>query len=176
MPTIFSHAVLAGALSVPLRNQENYKKLALAGIFCSMLPDADAIGYFAGIPYSSLWGHRGITHSIFFSVLLSAFFTSVIFKRAESKKWKHICSSYLFLVTVSHPLLDALTNGGLGVALFAPFSNSRYFFPWQPILVSQMGVGFISTRGLQVLLSEFLWIWIPSFLIAAISFRKFSAR
>jgi len=55
--------------------------------------------------------------------------------------------------------LDAMTDGGLGVAFFAPFDNHRYFLPWTPIRVSPTGVGrFFTDRGLVVLQSELLWI------------------
>jgi hypothetical protein len=48
-------------------------------------------------------------------------------------------------------------------AFFAPFENSRYFLPWRPIEVSPIGVSaFFTSRGLAVLQSEFIWIWIPS--------------
>jgi len=75
-------------------------------------------------------------------------------------------------VTASHGLLDALTNGGRGIAFFAPFSDHRYFFPWRPIQVSPIGVGFFSARGLRVLASEAGWIWVPSAIIA-VSARLF---
>jgi inner membrane protein len=79
-------------------------------------------------------------------------------------------SACIFAATASHGLLDGLTNGGLGVAFFAPFDSARYFFPLRPILVSPIGVGaFLSQRGLSVLLSEMTWVWPPSiavFLIA----------
>jgi inner membrane protein len=65
-------------------------------------------------------------------------------------------------------LLDALTNGGLGVALFAPFSNERFFFPWRPIEVSPIGAGFFSARGMRVLLSEARWIWLPAATVCAV--------
>jgi inner membrane protein len=52
-------------------------------------------------------------------------------------------------------VLDAMTNGGLGVAFFAPFDTTRYFFPWRPITVSPIGVGsFFTHRGALVVLSE----------------------
>ena len=67
--------------------------------------------------------------------------------------------------TISHGVLDALTTGGLGVAFFSPFDNLRYFFPWRPIKVSPIGVGrFFGERGIRVILSELIWIGIPSFL------------
>ena len=81
---------------------------------------------------------------------------------------------FFTLVTLSHPLLDALTNGGLGVALFAPFSAERYFFPFRPIEVSPLGMRFFSARGLEVLASEIVWVWLPALLIylAAKMYRK----
>jgi membrane-bound metal-dependent hydrolase YbcI (DUF457 family) len=33
-----------------------------------------------------------------------------------------------------------LTDGGLGIAVFAPFSSHRFFFPVQPIPVSPIGI------------------------------------
>src|SRR5574337_1697320 len=71
--------------------------------------------------------------------------------------------SYLFLCTVSHGLLDALTAEGLGVAFFAPFSARRYFFPWRPLPVSPLGhIGLFTPRGAAIFLQEFQWIWLPS--------------
>jgi inner membrane protein len=76
---------------------------------------------------------------------------------------------YLFLATASHGVLDALTNGGLGVAFFAPFDNARYFFPFTPIEVSPISVrAFFTARGARVLASEFVWVWLPSMLFAAL--------
>ena len=81
---------------------------------------------------------------------------------------------YFFLATVSHGLLDALTNGGLGVAFFSPFDTTRYFFPFRPIQVSPIGAHFFSARGISVVQSELLWVWLPcvAFAIVAFSFRR----
>ena len=63
---------------------------------------------------------------------------------------------------VSHGILDALTNGGLGIAFFAPFSNERYFLPIQPIQVSTLQVQhFFSEHGITVMKSELLYVWLP---------------
>jgi inner membrane protein len=72
-------------------------------------------------------GHRGFTHSFPFAALLAALFTFTFFRNNESGFWV-IFIFFLFFSTLSHTLLDMLTNGGLGMALFAPFSNERYFF------------------------------------------------
>jgi inner membrane protein len=76
---------------------------------------------------------------------------------------------FFFVVGASHGILDAMTNGGRGIALLSPFSNHRYFLPWTPIEVSPLGVrAFISQRGLTVMKSEILWIWMPVASIAII--------
>jgi inner membrane protein len=159
MPTIITHAVAAWAggrsilKSIP-------EKLLLTGVLCSMLPDADVIGFSFGISYDSMWGHRGITHSFFFAVMLAAL-TAPFFRNI---KWKAFL--FIFLATVSHPVLDAFTNGGRGVAFFAPFSAERYFFPWTPIKVSPLGASrFFSEYGLSVLWSEIRWVWAPFLLL-----------
>jgi inner membrane protein len=72
----------------------------------------------------------------------------------------------LFLATASHGFLDAMTSGGLGVAFFAPFSETRYFLPWRPIVVSPISIyGFVGRRGLMVMWSELEWVWLPAVLI-----------
>src|SRR5690349_19969775 len=74
---------------------------------------------------------------------------------------------YVFLVTASYGVLDAMTNGGLGVAFFSPFNNRRYFLPWRPIVVSPLTASrFFIAQGLAVLQNELLWIWAPSVVFA----------
>jgi inner membrane protein len=80
---------------------------------------------------------------------------------------------YFAAITATHPLLDALTDGGLGVALFAPFSPDRYFLPWRPIEVSPIGPSFFSERGFHVLISEIRWVWLPSLALVLIC-RRFA--
>jgi inner membrane protein len=58
----------------------------------------------------------------------------------------------------------------MGIAFFAPFSAHRYFFPVTPIEVSPIGRGFLSERGLRVLASEAVWVWVPSLIVMGIAF------
>ena len=53
------------------------------------------------------------------------------------------------------------------MAFFAPFDPTRYFFPWRPIEVSPIGVGFFSARGLSTLTSEVFWVWLPTAALVA---------
>jgi inner membrane protein len=55
---------------------------------------------------------------------------------------------------VTHPLLDALTDGGSGVMLLFPFSTDRFFFPWRPIHVSPLGILRFFSRAGYILRSE----------------------
>jgi inner membrane protein len=78
---------------------------------------------------------------------------------------------YFFLCAASHGVLDAMTNGGLGVAFFSPLDTTRYFFPVRPVLVSPIGIGdFFSAQGVRILVSEATWIWLPS-CVALVVFR-----
>ncbi|MCG8553124.1 MAG: metal-dependent hydrolase, partial [Desulfobacterales bacterium] len=76
---------------------------------------------------------------------------------------------YFSIVSSSHGILDAFTNGGLGIALLSPFDNERYFFPATPIYVSPLSVKeFISEKGIAILKNEILWVWVPSIFVAII--------
>ena len=127
-----------------------------------MLPDIDVIGFSFGVPYESMIGHRGITHSLAFAAVVGL----IAAWRIPNPESRIPVALWFFAVTASHGILDACTDGGRGIAFFAPFSANRYFFPWRPIEVSPIGVGFFSPRGLHVLASESGWIWLPSAIIA----------
>ena len=68
---------------------------------------------------------------------------------------------FVFVCAASHPLLDAMTSGGLGVALAWPWREHRFFAPWRPIRVSPFAPQFFSARGVATLLSELRWVWLP---------------
>jgi inner membrane protein len=169
MPTIFSHAIAAGAMGSLAPRPLQAVKLFLLGMTCAMVPDADVLSFALGIPYGHWLGHRGFTHSICFALLLGTGITLLFYSRVAlfSKKW-WILWAYFCLSTASHGLLDALTTGGKGIAFLAPFHNQRYFGPeiWRQIRVSPIGVeAFFSRWGWQVIKSEMLWIWLPSGLV-----------
>lgn len=167
MASAFAHAIAAVAIGKSFALKDLGWKFWLLGIFCSIIPDADVIGFQFGVAYGSFWGHRGFSHSLLFAALL-ALLVMLLFYRHETIKtlrWWALWL-YLFLATASHALLDAMTTGGKGVAFFSPFDNARYFLPWRPIQVSPIGVEkFFSNRGLRVLESELLWVFLPSLVL-----------
>ncbi len=161
MCSVITHPVVPIALSVCLPEGAVSQELLFAGAVCSVIPDMDVVGFSAGIRYGDMLGHRGFTHSIAFAVALGALVAFTLFR--DDGGGLGLPFLFLSMSALSHPLIDMLTNGGLGVALFAPFSNERFFFPWTPIQVSPIGLdSFFSEWGLRVLMSEFRWVWLPS--------------
>lgn len=144
------------------------KALAYAAAFVAMLPDADVIGMYTGVPYGGMLGHRGLSHSLGFACAVGLM--GAAWSRASSARLRiAVC---LAAATASHGLLDALTNGGRGVAFFAPFSSERFFFPMTPIAVSPIGIAFFSARGMLVLASEIVWVWVPLLLINVVAMAR----
>ena len=120
----------------------------------SFAPDADVIGFALGEQYSDPWGHRGAMHSFAFAIVLG---TAFGLATAKSFGRSRLRSSLLAIAVVaSHPLLDTLTDGGLGRALLWPFDLTRYFAPWRPIMVAPMGSNFFSQYGLLVAMNELI--------------------
>ena len=170
MASAFTHAFSAVVIGKAMSSRSHRLKFWLLGMFCAAMPDLDVIAFRFGISYSSMWGHRGFTHSIFFSVLFGIFIATVFFRKFKvgSDTWGKL-SLYFFLCTLSHGFLDMLTNGGKGVALYAPFSAERFFLPFRPVLVSPIHASqFFGEWGMQVMISEFYWIWFPGMVFLAI--------
>lgn len=170
MASIFGHVLAAFALGKGFSNAIVNWKFILLGIICAILPDADVIGFSFGVKYESFWGHRGFSHSLLFALIIGVLITVIFYSRIFFSKKGVVLILYFTMCTASHAVLDALTTGGLGVAFFSPFDTTRYFFPWRPIKVSPIGVArFFSERGIKVLVSEFIWIGIPSVLYILIT-------
>lgn len=175
MATIFGHALVAGTISWVSKPN---KKLLLWCCLSSMLPDADVIGFSFDIAYGSLFGHRGFTHSLFFALLWALLVKTLIFKDVKNNtKQSVIIILLLFIATASHGVLDACTTGGKGVAFLSPFSNHRYFFPWQFIQVSPIGASkFMSERGLAILINEGLFLGLPCFIALVLTKIKVNKK
>jgi len=157
--SVFSHPAVPLALAVAAGPRLAPAALVTAACAASVLPDIDALGFLAGVPYGHPLGHRGFTHSLFFALLL-ALAAAALSARLGARP--AAAFAVIFVSTASHGILDAMTTGGLGVAFLSPFSNERYFLPWRVIVVSPIGVGgFFGSRGVRILASELVWVWAP---------------
>jgi inner membrane protein len=134
----------------------------LAWSALSMLPDADVIGFRFGIKYADAWGHRGATHSFAFALGVALVLGGVAALARRNPTRTFALAAF---VLASHPVLDSLTDGGLGCALWWPVDGHRSFAPWNPIPVAPIGRRFFSSAGLPVALTEFL-LFSPAFLFA----------
>ena len=166
MPTVLTHAVVPLAIVVGLGRKRIPPRLMIAGIVAAMLPDLDVVGLRFGVAYAHAFGHRGATHSVLAALCLGLI-------GALAAPWfrasRRCAALFLFAATLSHPLLDMLTNGGLGIALGWPFSSTRYFFPTRPIIVSPLGLHrLLSQAGWHVASSEWRCVWLPAIAVAAL--------
>jgi inner membrane protein len=166
MPTIVTHGFVAAVFAKGLTAGRVPARFWVLSVLCAILPDVDVLGFPLGIRYQDMLGHRGLSHSLVFAIFLSLLVTFLAFPRVRRTWTRFRLFSYFFAITASHGILDAMTDGGLGIAFFAPFDDTRYFFPFRPIKVSPIGLAFFSARGLDVAWSEFLWVCIPSSTIA----------
>ena len=177
MPSVITHPAVALGLAPYFRKSGVGPRVWALGALCTAIPDLDSIGLRFGIPYDHPLGHRGLTHSIAFALILAGVLAAVWQHSASLPAFPWALFVYLFLCCVSHGVLDAFTNGGLGVAFFAPFSNERFFFPWRPITVAPLGIArFFNGRAVPVLTSEFQWVVVPSALIGLVGLGVARAR
>ncbi len=170
MPSVFGHALAASALGAGFRARG---AVIAAAAFCAVAPDLDVLAFRFGVPYEAVLGHRGFSHSLAFAAGLGLLATLALRTGLRGAARPPFARTFalLALATASHGLLDAMTDGGLGVAFFSPFDTTRYFLPFRPIAVSPLGLAaFFGERGVAVLASELAWIGVPSG-IAWLAFR-----
>jgi inner membrane protein len=134
------------------RRQKTGRAVALMAL--SMLPDADVVMFLFGFPYEHPLGHRGASHSFAFALAIGVL-AGAVARGLGRSGWR--VGLVVAAVVASHPILDAFTDGGLGCALYWPFDVARYFWPWRPIPVAPIGLGYLSARGMQVGLTELLF-------------------
>ncbi len=141
------------------------KRLLVAGVVASILPDLDVLAFRFHTAYGDVLGHRGASHSLAFALLMGL----LAFALAKHLKTGRAAAFWFVAVcTASHGVLDMFTNGGFGAALWWPLSDVRVFAPWQVIEVSPLSLRRVfSAKGLQVLQSELLWIWLPALVVWA---------
>lgn len=167
MASPLTHAFVALSLGTAWSHPRRTWYILALGVACAEIPDLDVIGFWLGVPYGHPLGHRGLTHSLLFAGLLAGAVTGSTFAADEWRGLRGSLWLYCFLATVSHGFCDALTDGGFGVAFFAPFDNTRYFFPFRPVVVSPLSLrDAFSAVGVKVLRSEVVWIWIPCTIFA----------
>lgn len=139
MASTTSHFLIGAALALPaLRNSDlkgvlpRWSVPLIAGVLAAS-PDLDlASKHVPGIASISLLSHRGLFHSPFFLVLLAAELALVVTRLRARPGFSALWWTWAVSM-LTHPVLDAFSRGGVGLMLFLPLSNSRFFFLWRPI-------------------------------------------
>ena len=130
---------MAAGRRLALRSRRK-RTFALMFLFSllSLLPDVDVVGFAMGVPYGAPFGHRGAAHSLAVAAALGLLAAVAASARRASDPGALVRAirfgACVALVVASHGLLDAMTDGGKGVALLWPFTTRRFFFPCRPIL------------------------------------------
>ena len=115
MASVFSHAFVAVALGKAYARHRMPWQFWALSVVCAILPDADVIGLALGVRYGSLWGHRGLSHSLCFAFVLSLCVVGLMFRDHaifSRQWWMH--TLYFFVVTASHGVLVPCHNSKLG--------------------------------------------------------------
>ncbi len=167
MATLFSHALVGGLLADGAVPGVSRRRAAVVLGLLAVLPDVDVVAFSLGISYGHPLGHRGITHSLPFALVLAPIAVRVAFPRLErfSRDWWRM-TALCALACASHGFLDAFTDAGRGVGFLLPFDATRFFFPFRPIATSPIGVASFLDRGLPILMNEARWIVLPALTLA----------
>lgn len=172
MASVFTHPAPALAMAAAFGPNIIPPRLALVTVLAAILPDLDVAGFAFGVKYAEALGHRGLSHSLAFALGLGLLaYTAAPLMRAG----RPIAFLAVTLAVLSHIFLDAATTGGLGVAFFWPFDETRYFLSRRPIAVSPFSPkAFLSAWGKRVILSELRWVWAPclAFALSGILTRR----
>lgn len=168
MASIITHSLVGLSAAYLMPADWRSKTFIIVATIAPSLPDLDVLGFYAGVPYDSFFGHRGFFHALLFSFLLGILLAMLI-RFIEAKQiGLGKLGLFLGIIICTHGLLDAMTTGGHGIALFSPFNNERIFLPWRVIQVSPMHLSqFFSKWGWEVLKSEMIWVWFPLTLLVA---------
>jgi len=161
MATLYTHAALGlGLARLCAARPKPWPYWGLAALL-PLLPDCDVFSFAA---YGAPLGHRGLTHSFAFALVVSAFAASATFRYFRASWW--LLTGTFFAIIASHGLLDALTRGGADIPFFWPL-EARYG-NWGPLRVADMGLDLPDPRYSRAWRSELLWVWLPTLVLVGL--------
>ncbi|MEO1011669.1 MAG: metal-dependent hydrolase [Bacteroidota bacterium] len=118
--------VLGASVGEAVLGKKVGNKAMLWGAVAGTIPDLDVLCRYVVDTVTAIEWHRGLSHSIFFSILAAPILGWVVWKlnkkeEASRKNW----SLLMFWGLFTHPLLDAFTTWG--TQLFWPFKTRLAF-------------------------------------------------
>jgi inner membrane protein len=107
-----TQAVLGAGIQGAMLGRYQGRKALLAGAALATLPDLDVLIDY-GDPISGMINHRGFSHSVFVLTLLALALTGLLRRWRPSPLYSaRRLFATLWLVLITHPLLDAFTSYG----------------------------------------------------------------
>ena len=141
--------------------------LAFAAL--ALAPDLDLLMGLFGVRPNIPIAHRGITHSVVFSLAVAL--AAGALARGSSRR-RFLTGIWIFVALASHGLLDAMCQLGNGPMLLWPLTHTQFEFPWRPIPGVLLGEGhFLPRQVIRTLIVESL-LFSPFIAYALISFRR----
>ena len=158
---------IAVAVAAARARKEPHRALPRASsvLFWSLVAiaaDLDFIAFAFGVPYGAPLGHRGATHSLAFAALLTTVIALVARTRGHAAARSALTAA---IVTVSHPVLDAMTTYGIGCAFLWPFDATRYMAPWRLVPTVPSFASLVTFEAFRIGFGELL-LFSPIFVIA----------
>ena len=122
MPSPIAHAVSGYAIAKgfnPIKVSRLWP-FALYAVFVAIAADIDFVPQLV----ANIDTHRGLTHSLSFALLFSWMLSAIVTRRTTFKS----LPTFFLTLTIygSHLLLDFLTQGGTGIPLLWPISESHF--------------------------------------------------
>lgn len=126
MDTI-TQITLGAAVGEAVLGKKIGNKGAAWGAFFGVLPDLDVLANPFVSDVQEIIIHRGISHSLFFSVVAAPVFGWMLYRRYQNKPatWED-WSMMVFLAIITHIFIDACTS--YGTQVLQPFSNYSLSF------------------------------------------------
>lgn len=171
MATLYTHAVAGlGLAKVCAGRPMPWSYWTLATIL-PLLPDLDV---FSTATYGSPLGHRGVTHSLLFALVIGLVAASFLSRPFRGQWW---WLAVLFsAIVASHGLLDAMTRGGGNIPFFWPLGG--WYGNWGPLRVSDIAFDLPDPRSSRAIRSELLWVWLPTIVLVvfSVAYRRVRRR
>jgi len=127
----------------------------------AIAPDLDVLLVAMGLSDDGPFGHRGATHSLA-AAFLGGLVIAVLFAR---RGWPLRRTLWASVAAIgSHAFLDIL-DGGRGLALLWPLSETRHSGPWPLLNEAPRGLELFCRAGVDCFLKEGL-LFTPLFLLS----------
>ena len=162
MPTPISHAAVGFAIGAWTAPQPSARVCIAAGA-CAALPDIDVL-WSSGLPISSPFAHRALTHSLLFGLVAAWVVALLVFSDERWRPQRTRLAGVLFLALLSHSCLDFFSTYSFGIGFFVPFSEQRFRSPWTPL-------GRPAGTIMSQLIEEAVAVFAPALLLAWLGWR-----